>query len=186
MSNKLPTRQHPLSKIKTASFVVASILSGAMFRVHAEDATVPSISEYHFPSEVAVALKAPDKAILYSLEPLAKEAAPGERTLHGSKIIGQLNLDRNLEKTVAAQFNAAVAPWDGTGAGCFNPRHALTVTSGGKTYDILLCYECGEIEIFRGKSMIADMRARGTGETLNAILAAHKVPLSSDAMEPQD
>ena len=186
MSNKLPTRQHRLSKIRTATLVAASILSGTVFRAQAEDAAKPpSISDYEFPAEVALALKAPSKATLYSLEPW-EEAAPGESTLHGFKIIGQLNLDRDLEKTVAAQFKAAITTWDGTGAGCFDPRHALTVTSEGKTYDILLCYECGEIEIFSGKPMIADMRARGTGETLNAILSAHKVPLSRSTMQLQD
>ena len=186
MSDKLPTRERRLSKIGTAILLVASILSGTVLRAQTEDAAKrPSISEHEFPSEVTIALKAPNKAVLYSLEPW-EEPAPGESTLHGFKIIGQLNLDRDLEQTVVAQFKAAITTWDGTGAGCFDPRHGLTVTSGGKTYDFLLCYECGELEIFSGKRMVGDMRARGTGETLNAILSAHKVPLSRSAMELQD
>jgi hypothetical protein len=185
MNNELAIGQQRPSKTRIAMLVVAIALSAAVPRVHAEDAAKPpSISDHEFPSEVALVLKAPNKAILYSLEPW-EEAGPGESTLHGFKIIGQLNLDRDLEKAVAAHFKAAIATWDGTGAGCFDPRHALTVTSGGKTYDFLLCYECGELEIFSGKRMIADMRARGTGEALNAILSAHKVPLSRSAMELQ-
>jgi len=116
----------------------------------------------------------------------ALEAAPTESTLHGFKIIGQLDLDRDLAKVVAAQFKAAIASQDGTSAGCFDPRHALTVTSRGTTYDFLLCYACGELEVFSGKRMIADFPARGTGEILNAILSANKVPLSRSAMELQD
>jgi hypothetical protein len=88
MSNKPPTRQHRLSKIRTAILVVASILSGTVFRAQAKDAAKPpSITDYEFPAEVALALKAPNKATLYSLEPW-EEAAPGESTLYGFKIIG--------------------------------------------------------------------------------------------------
>jgi hypothetical protein len=186
MSNKLPTGQQRLSKSRTAILVVASILSSIVLSAQAEDSAKPtSNGEIELPPEVALALNAPNKAILYSLEP-GEEAAPTQSTLHGFKVIGQLNLDRDLAKAVAAQFKAAIASQDGPSAGCFDPRHALTVTSGGTTYDFLLCYACGELEVFSGKRMIADFPARGTGEVLNAILSANKVPLSRSAMELQD
>jgi hypothetical protein len=180
MSNELAIEQQRPSKTRTAILVMAIAISATVLRVHAEDSAKPPTSEGDSWSLTEV-LKAPNKAILYSLEPW-EQAAPGESTLHGIKIIGQLNLDRDLEKAVAAEFKAAIANWDGTSpAGCFDPRHALTVTSGGKTYDFLLCYECGELEVFSGNGMIADMQVRGTGEVLNAILSAHKVPLSRSA-----
>jgi hypothetical protein len=186
MSNKLPIGQQRRSKIRTAILVVASTLFGTVLRAQAEDsAKTPSIGEIELPPEVALALNVPNKAILYSLEPW-EEAAPTESTLHGFKVIGQLDLDRDLAKAVAAQFKVAIASQDGPSAGCFDPRHALTVTSGGTTYDFLLCYACGELEVFSGKRMVADFRALGTGEVLNAILSANKVPLSRSAMELQD
>ena len=171
-------------RIRATLLVVTIALSATVLRVHAKDTTDASTSEGDSWSLEEV-LKAPSKATLYSLEPW-EQAAPGERTLHGFKIIGQLNLDHDLEKAVATEFKAAIASRDGSPqAGCFDPRHALTVTSGGKTYDLLLCYACGELEIFRGKSMVADMPARGTGEVLNAILSAHKVPFSRSAINLQ-
>ena len=184
MSNGLVIGQQGSSRTRAALLVVTIALSATVLRVHAKDPTEPSTSEGHSWS-LEEMLKAPNKAILYSLEPW-DQAAPGESTLHGFKIIGKLILDRDLEEAVAAEFKAAIASWDGSPqAGCFDPRHALTVTSGGETYDLLLCYACGELEIFRGKSMVADMPARGTGEVLNAILSAHKVPLSRSAMKLQ-
>ena len=158
-------------------------LAAAVLSVHAAAATnlLPS-SKNDLPADVARVLDSPDKAILYSLEPW-ENAEPADSTLHGFKIIGQLALDPGLAKTVGARFKAASASGEDPMAACFDPRHALSVTSGGETYDLLLCYACGHLEIFSGERIIADLSARGTAKSLNAILSANHLPLSRSGSE---
>jgi hypothetical protein len=54
MSNELAIGQQQPSKTRTATLVMAIVLSAAVLRVHAEDAAKPpSISDHEFPSEAA-------------------------------------------------------------------------------------------------------------------------------------
>ena len=183
MSNELAIGYKRSSKTRAAILVLAIALSAIVPGVHAEDSATPTPSRKNeLPTEVALVLHAPDKGTLYSLEPWDK-AAPTDRTLHGFKIIGQMDLDRRRAKSVAAEFRAAIARREGPMALCFDPRHALSVTSGGATYDFLLCYECGQLEVFSGDRLIADLSARGTAKTLNAIFSENNVPLSRSGME---
>lgn len=183
MSNELAIAHEWSSKTRTAILVLAIALSATLRGLHAEDSAKPAPSRKNeLPAEVALVLHSPDKGTLYSLEPWEK-AAPTERTLHGFKVIGQMELDRRHAKAVAADFKTAIARREGPRALCFNPRHALSVTSGGATYDFLLCYECGQLEVFSGDRLIADLSALGTAKTLNAILSANNVPLSRSGME---
>jgi hypothetical protein len=169
------------SKNRKAILVLAIALPATALRVHAVDSVKQDPGRNELPADVARVLHSPDKAILYSLEPW-ENAAPTESTLHGFKIIGQMDLDHGLAKTVAARFKEAITSRKDPGAGCFDPRHALSVTSGGETYDFLLCHACGQLEIFSADRLVADLSAGGTAEKLNAILSANHLPLSRSAM----
>jgi hypothetical protein len=134
------------------------------------------ISPSPLPTEVAHALNSPDTATLYSLEP-SERPTQNDRTLQGFKIIGQTSLDRGSTKAVVAEFTAAIKNGGGLTL-CFDPRHALSVTSGGTAYDLVLCYECGVLKVFTKGRLIATFNAGGSAEKLNAILSANNVPLS--------
>jgi hypothetical protein len=167
---------------KATILVLAISLAASARGVRADDSASP-VRENKLPGEVALALHAPDKGKLYSLEPW-DEATPTDPTLHRFKIIGQLDLDRSLATSVAAEFKAAiVSSRTRLAALCFDPRHALSVTSRGTTFDLLLCYECGQLEVFNGDRLIAVLSASGTPTALNAILSANKVPLSKSGLE---
>ena len=96
------------SKSRKAILVLVIAISATALRVHAEDSPKPAPSRNELPAEVARVFHSTDKAILYSLEPW-DNAARTESTLHGFKIIGQMDLDRGLAKTVAARFKEAIA-----------------------------------------------------------------------------
>jgi hypothetical protein len=36
----------------------------------------------------------------------------------------------------------------GIAAGCFNPRHGLRLKGGGKSVDLVICFECLQVEVF--------------------------------------
>ena len=100
------------------------------------------------PDEALKVLRSPNSATFYSLEPWERPK-PEDKTLHGYKILGKTTLDPKKEEVVAGAFQKAVGDWDGLIANCFDPRHALTITSGGQTYDFLLCYNCHQLYIYK-------------------------------------
>ena len=60
------------------------------------------------PAEVAKGLRAPDKAILYSLEP-AEHPSLKDETFHGFTVLGRVELDRKQAVVAAEAFQNAVA-----------------------------------------------------------------------------
>jgi hypothetical protein len=121
---------------------------------------------------------------LDDLKKLALWEGDTREKFHRFAILGHLDLDREQTATAVHEFEAAVAGWAGRGrSACFNPRHALRVTAGGHTYDLLLCYECGGMEVYRDDRLIADLGARGSPKVLNGILTGGQVPLATQPAE---
>jgi len=130
------------------------------------------------PAELDAALNRASKGVLYSLEPITEANPPGPK-LHGFKILGKTKLDQ--EQTVAAvnAFKAAISDCGHNSVACFDPRHALRVTKGDQTYDLLLWYECNSLEVYRGDKRFTSFCAAGSPKTLNGLLTAAKIPLST-------
>ncbi len=156
----------------------AFLLTTCMFMpVHAE-------SPNKLPEEATKILRVPQSAIFYSLEPW-EEAKPGEKTLHHFKILGQTNLDPQKESSVAGAFEKAIADWDGMIAACFDPRHALRVTSEKHVYDFLLCYNCHQLYVYKDDKLLGSVGAAGSPKYLNGLLTAANVPISQTDTEEQ-
>ena len=68
-------------------------------------------------------------------------------------------------------------------AACFNPRHALRVSNGQSSYDLLICFECGAMEFFDGDKRVGDTGIGGPPDVLNSILLAASVPLAKGSNE---
>lgn len=139
-----------------------------------------STRDNKLPAEAAAALHAPEKVVLYSLEPWSQPTA-NNATLHAFKILGQTTLDTKQGAIAISAFEAAIP--DRVSRNriqelCFDPRHALRVTANRQTYDFLLCYACGYLYVYRGNQNIAMLNALGSPDVLNAILTEAKVPLS--------
>lgn len=117
------------------------------------------------------------QAELVSLEPDAEPGAPGRR-LHGWLVLGSMPLRPADAKAAAAAMKAAVAASDGSIAACFEPRHALRTRSGGHSYEALICYSCGGIEVYRDGEYVGGAAVAGSSDALNRILAAGHVPVS--------
>ncbi len=134
------------------------------------------------PAEVAQALRAPGEVVLYSLEPWEQPAASDE-TFHRFKVLGHTTLDRTQATTAIGEFQSAVAGWDGSIAMCFDPRQALRVTAGDRTYDLLLCYSCHQLYVYQGNKLVVSLGAAGSAKVLNGLLNASKIPVSKTDSE---
>jgi len=136
----------------------------------------------HLPKEVANALHAARSASLYSLEPWAE---PGDTApkLHGFKILGKATISGDDYLTAVREFESSVSRGENAMAACFDPRHALRVRSGRHSYDLLLCYACHLLYIYRDGKILASLGAGGSGKALNLLLTTKRVQISTSYNE---
>jgi hypothetical protein len=135
------------------------------------------------PDDVTQALRAQDKVVLYSLEPCGAITARDEK-LHDFKILGHTELAPKQAVIATGEFETAVSGWDGSLAYCFDPRHAIRVTSGNHTYDLLLCYRCHQLYLYKDDKFVVGLGATGSPKILNELLRAARVPLSASDGDP--
>lgn len=138
--------------------------------------------ENELPAAAEQALRAPGKVVLYSLEPWEEPAAKGE-VLQGFTVLGRTELDRQQSAKAVTAFQSAISGWDGLMAMCFDPRHAIRVTTAAHTYDFLLCYACHQLYVYENDKLLASIGASGSPKVLNELLSAAKVPLSQTDTE---
>jgi hypothetical protein len=99
------------------------------------------------PARALEILDKPDNIELYSLEPEPPDGQKPEKFLHGSFMLGSTVLkDAKVRDGAIAALKAGAGR--GRGAKCFEPRHAIRARRGGKTVDLLVCFECGWIYVY--------------------------------------
>jgi hypothetical protein len=79
---------------------------------------------------------------LFSLNPAHLTEKP-ENHFHGWEVLGSTKIDdAKTRGQIVAALRKGVAESDGMVAACFNPRHGIRVQHGGKTIDLVICFEC--------------------------------------------
>lgn len=135
------------------------------------------------PSEVVEGLASSSSIILYSLQPWGGPDIP-QWNFHGHHVLGRVNMSREQAKTAIAALNAALSTGDAniTAMCLINPRHALAFKIGGDAYDILICYECGQLEVFKNDQYLPfHGMIGGTPVVLNGLLKSAGVPLADNS-----
>ena len=139
-----------------------------------------------FPAEVTDAYKDARKSVLYSLN-LAKpsEEPDASDRFHGNKILGQTTIN---DVQTAAVFNSltdAVARANGISRCGESPLHGMRVVKDGHVFDLLICYQCGVIEVFKDNNEAAllyfnTLQPSGKPDLMNEMLEYAKIPLSPE------
>jgi hypothetical protein len=153
-------------------FLAFSLLLIGIVSTQAAAPSVNALSE-----EAVQAMRSPNSAILYSIEP-AEQPKPGDKVFHGFKVLEQTNLDPKQAKLAADAFQKAVRDWDSVTYESFEPRHALRISSGGHTYDFLLCYQCHELDVYKDDKLLDNLGVAGSPKFLNGMLTEAHVPLA--------
>lgn len=133
----------------------------------------------HFPSGALEAIARDPGLIVYAIDPTdGPRATPGIPAFHDWPILGQTVLSRPQEREALTDSlrRAARGAWDS--ASCFNPRHAIRAAAGNETYDILLCFECGQAAVYLPDGRVKWMPIRGGADALNHLLNAAQVQLT--------
>jgi hypothetical protein len=129
--------------------------------------------EDKLPSSCIRILRAPESMELLALDPrpidarpVADRNVPSERVFHGYEILGHAPLIgvKPRRKLTEVVFKGILES-DGKVAACFNPRHGLRAVREGQVVDLLICYECLQVEV------------HGPGKKESA--------LTSDSVEPE-
>ncbi|VTR91989.1 Uncharacterized protein OS=Pirellula staleyi (strain ATCC 27377 / DSM 6068 / ICPB 4128) GN=Psta_0497 PE=4 SV=1 [Gemmata massiliana] len=131
--------------------------------------------ENKLPEAVQTALEKAESLELYSLN--------GETNVrdgwHNTKVLGQTTVKGDDAKKIAAAVVKSVGEGR-VGAKCFIPRHGVRVTHDGKTYDLVICFECRWVYVYTDKNENPQRVTTSTSaqELLNQILSDAKVPLA--------
>jgi hypothetical protein len=95
-----------------------------------------------------------DSFELYSLDPERKPGAQekpveGKDGFHGWKVLGKIALnDEARRKKLADALRQGAEDNFGMVAGCFIPRHGLRLKGEGKTVDLVICFQCLQVNVF--------------------------------------
>lgn len=107
------------------------------------------------PAEVENLLTNADEFTLFSINPDPDFNHQSTNTFQGHAILGQLDvksvgtrtkLIAALDTGIAqeAKIQAGGAYWS---VACFNPRHGIHASKGDKSVELLICFECAQIQI---------------------------------------
>jgi len=115
------------------------------------------------------------------------EFQEGDEMLIRWKVLGRTKIDdADKRQQLIAALERGVAENDDGPADCFWPRHAFSTTHDGHRYDILVCFQCYQVEVYReGKkqSAYSFLIGRSPQPLFDQILTDAGVPLDSDADE---
>jgi hypothetical protein len=102
------------------------------------------------PERARAALEAPDHFELLSLDPAGpRDGHPDD--FHGWKVLGRTPVEAaETRAELMAALEQGARENTGTAAGCFNPRHGIRATRGGQTADLVICFECFQVQVYAG------------------------------------
>lgn len=127
------------------------------------------VSSVQFSQEVEDARANADSFWLVSVDPEdlppefipMHESVPTGRQGRRWRILGESKISEEKTDEVLHALKAGIVLYDEDAIpACFNPRHAIRIRSSGETIEIVICFECDQIEIFKhGKEIGGHMTA---------------------------
>lgn len=137
------------------------------------------------PRPVMEAIKQDPHLTLYSIDSDHYNDPPKNSSLfHGYPILGQCLVNTpSLREQLAAFIDEQVIGQrrDNSPLNCnLQPRHGLRATAGTNTFDLVICFECGNIDLYQNNSAVLgrfSMRYIESSGIFNSTLTNAHVPL---------
>jgi hypothetical protein len=142
------------------------------------------------PEPVEALLAKADTFELYSLDPAREpeergKAEPAKDTFHGWKVLGKTEIKGKAErKRLAEALRLGAEDNFGVAAACLIPRHGLRLTGGGKTVDLVICFQCLSVQVFvNGERKDGFLTTGDPQKEFDAVLKAAGVKLPKQAKD---
>jgi hypothetical protein len=118
------------------------------------------------PAELEDLLTNADEFTLFSINPDPDFSHQSTNTFQDHVILGQLDVKSvETRRKLIADLDDGISQVTKAEAGglyemvnCFNPRHAIRAKKGNQLVKLLICFECGEIQIHSNNGRTWDFR----------------------------
>lgn len=139
-------------------------------------------STNHSSPELQDALRAAKLLELHSLDPLPHQSGGGS-TFQNWTDLGQTDVSATAVRArLLDALDAGIAENDGVANKCFDPRHGLRAIHNGKTYDVVICFHCFQVQWYIDDVRQPDFLLTGSPQPVfDTILRDAGVPLPPSA-----
>jgi hypothetical protein len=134
----------------------------------------------------------PDQLIVFSIDGPSYEKNEGALTpeqqkgevVHGYPVLGKVEVtDRDLRREMIAAVKKSIRSPNDSGRNCFFPRHLVRVIKDGKTFDLMICFQCRNYEAYAGEKerypSSKGILSSAAQSLLDKVLSDAYVPLAS-------
>ena len=136
--------------------------------------------------EISQALANTPSITLFSLQPGQQGKRDAGGTCTGDCYFGWPILGKTVVSTAAAESIRrdlvawVAAPEPEAVAMCSNPRHGVRVLANGHAYDFVVCFECGQAQVFKDSAIepIAFLFHDTNQAPWDQVLASVNIPLA--------
>jgi hypothetical protein len=111
-------------------------------------ATAVGGADNKLPEEARTVLEKAETLELLSLDPVPPKEKPADG-FHGYKVLGKTTVKGDVRKELVGAFLKGMEG-DIQPAKCFDPRHGIRATHDGKTFEVVICFECAQFKVYMG------------------------------------
>ena len=126
--------------------------------------------------ELIKAILEAEQITLFAIEPFIPSDSPEKPPNY--LIRGQINLPNEKNQWVLETLQNAMINWNGALAACFHPRHQIEVVHSNTVWDIVICFSCSYVHIYRNKHFHSETLMAGP-EPFTKILAEHGISIAA-------
>jgi len=130
------------------------------------------------PADAQAVLDKAESLQLLSLDPDEKAGPKARNHFHGYRVLGSTEVKGKADRQkLLAALSKGLADSDGTVARCFIPRHGIRASQGGKTVELVICFECLQVRGYLDGKRFDLSTTAGPQPAFDALLKAAKVKL---------
>ena len=135
------------------------------------------------PAELLQGLYDAEKFTLLSLNPVEVDPVSNTNATYFYKhqILGKSTVtDAKLKNDLIASLQSGISNSRGIGYMCFNPRHGIRAERGTNRIDVVICFECAEVQVVFGPTNQSFLTTKVPSKIFNHALEKLRLPVSKE------
>jgi hypothetical protein len=118
---------------------------------------------------------------LLSLDPCESNEHPESMPIYlrMAWVLGKITVKDDVTKKKLNDALRRVDSPPGAPVSCFNPRHAIRTKKDGRTYDVVICFECNSVKFYIDERYAGEFQPPSEAQPLlNEVLTSAGIPLA--------